>query len=173
LNKVYAAILNNLPFTSAHRLWRRMLLFPLRVCIPEAERLTGMDDPAWWTDAGELPGILNWALAGLDRLRRTGNFTTSQVCARPIPVENNPARLFLQESCQIQVENRAPKAVVYQRYRLWCAENGRQPLANTEFGKEVRRAFPGVKDGKVTEHGSGKRHDAYQNLRLIESTDAG
>lgn len=44
-------------------LWRRMILMPWRVTIPENERVRGMDTPGWWQDQGELPGILLWAIA--------------------------------------------------------------------------------------------------------------
>jgi phage/plasmid-associated DNA primase len=70
--------------------------------------------PACWEAAGELPGILNWALAGLDRLRRQECFTRSGVC-----------------------EQALAKA-----YRDWCNTNGYSPLADRSFGKEVRRVFP-------------------------------
>jgi P4 family phage/plasmid primase-like protien len=53
-------------------LWRRMILMPFRVTIAEDDpgRVFNMDKPEWWIESGELPGILNWAFAGLDRLRR-------------------------------------------------------------------------------------------------------
>src|SRR5262249_21140138 len=63
-------------------LWRGMILMPFRVVIAENDpgRVFGMDKPAWWEASGELPGMLNWSLAGLDRRRRQGQFTRSEVC---------------------------------------------------------------------------------------------
>src|SRR5262249_54524254 len=46
-------------------IWRRMLLLEFGVQIPEEERVAGMDSVGWWAEAGELSGVLNWALAGL------------------------------------------------------------------------------------------------------------
>src|SRR5205807_310610 len=57
--------------------WRRLILLPLNVTIAEEERVYGMDKREWWEASGELPGILNWALEGFDRLRLQGGFTRS------------------------------------------------------------------------------------------------
>ena len=56
-------------------LWRRLLLVPFRVSIPESQQ----DRQLARKLRGELPGILNWALDGLIRLRQQGRFTESQV----------------------------------------------------------------------------------------------
>jgi P4 family phage/plasmid primase-like protien len=61
--------------------WRRLILFPLGVQIPPERRVVGMDKPDYWERAGELPGLLNWALAGLMRLRaNAGQFTRPAAC---------------------------------------------------------------------------------------------
>jgi P4 family phage/plasmid primase-like protien len=54
--------------------WRRMSYLPFDVQIPENERVLGMDSVEWWRDRNELSGILNWALAGLQKLRLRGRF---------------------------------------------------------------------------------------------------
>jgi P4 family phage/plasmid primase-like protien len=128
-------------------LWRRMILMPFRVTIGANDpgRVLGLDKPAWWEASGELPGILNWALAGLDRLRRQGRFTPSEVCEQALAeyrTENNPARMFLLEVCREAPEGQAPCAELYRAYRDWCGANGYSPLADRSFGKEVRRVFP-------------------------------
>ncbi len=99
-------------------LWRRMILIPFRITIAENDpgRVFGMDKPEWWEASGELPGVFNWALAGLDRLRQQDRFTQSQVCEQALAdyrTENNPARI----SCWIPAVNprkgkpRAPRCI--------------------------------------------------------------
>jgi P4 family phage/plasmid primase-like protien len=139
-------------------LWRRMILMPFRVVIAENDpaRVYGMDKPDWWIESGELPGILNWALAGLDRLRRQDRFTTSSVCMEALSeyrTENNPARLFLAESTTESIGGNVPCAWLYQSYTRWCEANGYSPLADRAFGKEVVRVFPKAERKKVTRLG--------------------
>jgi phage/plasmid-associated DNA primase len=48
----------------------------------------------------ELPGIFNWAIEGLRRLRCRGRFTDPALCREALETyrtESNPARAFLQE----------------------------------------------------------------------------
>lgn len=126
-------------------LWRRMILFPMRVVIPESERRLGMDKGEWWLEQGELPGILNWALDGLRRLRLRGEFTRSDVCeeaAAEYRVENNPARKFLLDACVEDPVRTVGCSNLYAKYKAWCEEHGNKPLADGPFGKEVTRAFP-------------------------------
>jgi P4 family phage/plasmid primase-like protien len=138
-------------------LWRRMILVPFRVVIAEDDptRVFGMDKTEWWQTSGELPGILNWALAGLDRLRRRNRFTESEVCDEALAeyrTENNPARMFLLDTCREYGEGLTACDRLYQAYRTWCLANGYSPLADRAFGKEVRRVFP-----KVARRGIGSR----------------
>jgi P4 family phage/plasmid primase-like protien len=117
-------------------LWRRMLFVPFRVTIPESERIQGMDKPSWWQASGELPGMLNWALAGLHLLRVAGRFTEPTICREAVEqykLESNPARLFLRETCRVQPDALVPKDKLYQAYQRWCRANGCQPLAFTSF----------------------------------------
>jgi putative DNA primase/helicase len=128
-------------------LWRRMILMPFRVVIAadDPTRVYGMDKREWWEASGELPGILNWALVGLDRLRQQNRFTESKVCNEALVeyrTENNPARMFLLEKCRVSPEGQTACGQLYQAYRNWCQGNGYSPLADRSFGKEVKRVFP-------------------------------
>jgi putative DNA primase/helicase len=140
-------------------LWRRMILMPFRVTIAENDpsRVFGMDKAAWWKSSGELPGIFNWALTGLDRLRRQDRFTQSQVCEQALAeyrTENNPARMFLSETCHELPEGQTPCAKLYHAYSEWCGANGYSPLASASFGKEVRRLFPKAERREIGPRGS-------------------
>jgi P4 family phage/plasmid primase-like protien len=140
-------------------LWRRMILMPFRVTIPENDpgRIRGMDKPDWWIASGDLPGILNWALAGLDRLRREDRFTRSEICEQTLAeyrTENNPARMFLLEMCREDPQEQAPCGKLYRAYTGWCNANGYSPLADRSFGKEVRRVFPKMERREIGPRGS-------------------
>jgi P4 family phage/plasmid primase-like protien len=139
---------NNVPrfIDKSEGIWRRLLLMPMNVRVPPGERIPGLDKEAYWVESGEMPGILNWALAGLRRLRAQGwRFTQPTACAAALAehrLESDPSRAFLLER---YVEGDGPVASsdLYQEYRLWCEANGhRNVMSQITFGKQVGRLFP-------------------------------
>lgn len=130
-------------------LWRRMILVPFQVPITAEKRVMGMDNPQWWIDSGEAPGILRWAIVGLDRLKTNRAFTSSDICNQMIEdyqQDTNPAKEFLMDHCEfIDNEDYVIECTwLYKLYSMWCIANGNRPLANNSFGKEIVKIFPGV-----------------------------
>lgn len=147
-------------------IWRRMLLVPFKIEIPESDRVTGMDKVDWWERTGELPGLFNWAIEGLRRLRERGRFQIPEMCREAVQEyrsESNPARTFLLEfytfvdpSPQVDAEGQPiiqtdsfayeiETQELYKAYRDWCDVNGYKALGERTFGKEVVRSFPKTK----------------------------
>ena len=138
---------NNLPrFTDrSGGLWRRMILMPFNRVIPPGERIRGLDKAAWWSRSDEMPGVLNWALAGLKRLRQQGEFTVCEASDKAVAVyreESNPAAVFLREHYREAALGEVPTGTIYGHYSTWCEANGYRALSEGSFGKEVARAFP-------------------------------
>ena len=140
----------------AFGLWRRMILVPFRTEIQRHERIKGMDSPQFWQDAGELPGMFNWALQGLLRLRRQGEFTDSDIGASALEEyrrEANPAREFLAENVEPVPHYQISSDEIYRVYKNWCKEFDYRALDARQFGKEVKKNFPSseklrVRDGE-------------------------
>lgn len=134
--------------------WRRLKIIPWLVQIGPDERIKNMDKAWWWEQSGELPGILNWALVGLYRLKQQLGFTITdlgQKASDDYQHEVNPARSFLAEHLE-QVSNPESKVKtvdVYKFYSLWCQENGYRPLNERHFAKEISRVFPESKRKKL------------------------
>lgn len=153
-------------------LWRRMLLVPFTYEVPQDKRILGMDKAAWWTESGELSGVLNWAIAGLYRLRRQKGFTQSAKCNEALEdyrVETNPARNFLHDLCVADREAMISSKQLYEAYSKWCKSYGYRPLGERQFGKEVFRAFPKTKRRRM---GSGARFWAYDGI-LLKDEESG
>lgn len=122
-------------------IWRRMLLIPFRVTIPDdrqdrhlADRIIG----------GELAGVLNWSLAGLCDLRGAGGFALPDVCKDELAdyrQESNPARAFLQDECSAEPGAEIRAGDLYKAYAGWCRERGYRPLHENHFAIEVRRLY--------------------------------
>ena len=125
-------------------IWRRMLLVPWKIEIEKERRIRGMDKVSFWNESGELPGVLNWAIEGLARLRVQRGFTESAEMekAKTEHMENsNPARKFLQEHCEEESSTAIRSSGLYEMYSKWATKNGYHPLSNHVFGREVHRVF--------------------------------
>lgn len=134
-------------------MWRRMLLIPFQRSIPAERRVFGMDNPNWWIESGEASGILRWAIVGLDRLRTNKSFTTSdisKIAQDEYKKDTNPAREFLADNCATDSNSEIECAWLYKLYTLWCINNGVRPLANSSFGKELIKEFPGIRRERKT-----------------------
>src|SRR5262249_54853398 len=124
---------------------RRLIVVPFDRRIEN--RVPGMDRPEFW--AVELPGILNWALDGLDRLRSNGwQFTEPTACRQAREdhrVASNPAREVLTERYEPAEGEFVPSSELYTNYTLFCDTHGyRGKLSKRKFGDEVRRCFAAV-----------------------------
>jgi P4 family phage/plasmid primase-like protien len=143
---------NNLPeFSDRSRgIWRRMILMPFQIEIAEEKQVEDMDKATWWLKGGELPGIFNWALAGLRRLHEQKRFTEPELCAAALEeyqTASNNARQFLAEKCRPEKGFNARGSMLYAAYRTWCERQGykdKKIMTSGNFGKEVHRMFEGV-----------------------------
>ncbi len=142
-------------------IWRRQLIIPFGVTIPPARQDRHL---AQKIIEAELPGVLNWALAGLRRLRTNGLFTETDAGERATAehrMSANPARAFLEDSCESSPCLEVASDELYKRYRDWCEENGYRPINNSNFGREVFRLF------NVDRRQRGSRR-IYVGIRLRE-----
>jgi len=153
---------NNLPrfADKSEGVWRRLCLVPFNRRVHEQERVPGMDKPEWWLQHGEVPGILNWALDGLKRLRANGmRFTEAVACRAALEAhrrESDPCREFLVEHYAADRDAQPLRtAEVYGTYTAWCQENGhKHPLSSQAFGRQVRRVF-GLEESRNHRFGTG------------------
>lgn len=119
--------------------------------------------------AAELPGILNWAIAGLYRLRQRGFFhqpASAQEALEELGDLGSPVSAFLRDACVV-----APGATVscqelYDAWRGWCAEQGREhPGTLQTFSRDVRAALPEVRTSRPRA-GAGGRYRVFSGLGL-------
>ncbi|MDP9437240.1 MAG: phage/plasmid primase, P4 family, partial [Actinomycetota bacterium] len=92
----------------------------------------------------EAPGILNWALEGLRRLRERGRFEPPEVvrtATEGFHEANDVPTMFVREACVVSdaagCEERA--GALYEAYRHWCRVNGHKPLSSTAVASEWAR----------------------------------
>ncbi len=82
----------------------------------------------------------------------------------------NPARTFLLGNYVADFDyGGMPTQEVYACYVTWCQNNGYRPLNSNNFGKEVKRALPGVRKGQKRE--GLQRMNVYYGLAVQEGSE--
>lgn len=88
----------------------------------------------------ELPGVLRWAIAGLQRLLKQGDFTDTldhrKVMAEFISL-SNPVASWLEDQPK-QLRQRYHRIVLYTDYCQWCSDCKRYPLSRQKFYSRLR-----------------------------------
>lgn len=113
----------------------------------------------------ELPGILNWALAGLARLSRAGRFTESAAgarMAREVTAFSSPIQAFVEERCTVGYKLSTGLVEAYEVYRRWALGEGMQPKALPYFSRDLVSAYR----GRVAV--ARRRGDDGERQRVIE-----
>lgn len=86
--------------------------------------------------------VLNLALQSLKRLLQNKQFTKSKAVETELQKyqeENNPIISFVNNE-DIELE-RAVVGDIYIQYKLYCSENGYQPVSNISFSKQIKQLF--------------------------------
>jgi putative DNA primase/helicase len=150
-------------------LWRRLIFVPFENIYPEHRQNPNLADEL----SEELPGIFNWALAGLKRLRQAGHFIQPARCKQAVAEyrrDVNPARAFLLDNYVAGLEYEGlPSMEVYQSYVRWCEANGYRPMNHNNFGKEAKRTFPVMQRGQ--RRTGNRRIAVYQGLAVKEGSE--
>jgi len=160
---------NNRPRFSdrSSAIWDRMLLIPWLVRIEDHEIVRNMDKGWWWEKAGELPGIFNWAIEGLHRLRNQNGFTKSEMVRQSVEEyrdDANPVRIFIKENFEPS-DSAVRTSAAYHFYCRWAEQNGFRPVNERNFGKEVFGIFK--KNGIERKRGrtpGGERYWFYHGI---------
>lgn len=116
-------------------IWRRILLVPFAVQIPQAEQDRGLPDRL----RAELPGILAWAVAGWQQYQTAGLNPPTAVSSATdgYRSESDVLGQFLAE-CTIQGDGlRAAGGDLYNCYKTWTEENGLGTLSNPKFARQL------------------------------------
>jgi len=117
----------------------------------------------------ELPSILNWSLAGLDRLTRRGSFVQPASAAEAIAALEDlasPVGAFVRERCIIGPAADCEVGTLFEAWRDWCAVQGRdQPGTAATFGRDLRAVIPSLRTAN-RRAGAG-RERWYQGAALL------
>ncbi|MFC4497909.1 phage/plasmid primase, P4 family [Streptomyces ovatisporus] len=116
------------------------------------ESFLGKEDPTLEGDLeAELPGILNWALDGLDCLDHQGYFTrpaSTESAHRVMDEAASPVAAFVADCCVNSRDRRVTRDAMYKQWERWAEKNGEHVKTSAEFGRLLRAASPGVGDSQ-------------------------
>jgi len=106
----------------------------------------------------ELPGILNWALDGLERLNGRGSFTVPEsgaAEAESMRRLSDPIGTFLEDWCYVGAEHSIGLDHLFAKYQGWCETQGRSLDRTTleVFARDLRQKVPGLKAERVRVQG--------------------
>ena len=135
-----------------HGFFRRFLFVPFLQTISTEE----MDpDLARKIIGSELPGVFNWVLTGMRRLRQTRQFTECVAAQEALTTyikESDSVGMFLEEQGYVRSEHgKVTKDRLYQDYRAYCKASGYEILNKNDFGHSLkeRHHFNDGKSNKV------------------------
>lgn len=108
----------------------------------------------------ELPGILNWAIDGLDALRQRGQFVQPEIGAEHLDLLADgaaPEQEFARECCVFGEEHRESKADLYTAWDLWRQSRGYEKRTMTTFVKALKSVHPKLDPRQKTSVAEGRR----------------
>lgn len=152
---------NQLPAEVEHSnaYFRRFLIIPFDVTIPEAEQDKQLHSKII---NSELSGVFNWVLDGLQRLLKQKRFSECPAAAKARQTyekQSDTAQLFLDEmEYQKSSDSHVLLKDLYTGYRNYCLEDGFKPLNKMNFRKRLDRI------GVVTER------NMYGNVVFITNS---
>jgi len=143
--------------------WNRWLTVVFPESIPSEEQADKNELLAGLT--GELPGILNWALDGFDRLREQGKFTAEQSpdeVRRLWEQYGSPVERFKATRLEIDPGGSVPKTRVRMEFSTFCIENGLEDLSDQKLTQELTQD-PRI--GESQRRVNGQRTRVYTGIR--------
>jgi putative DNA primase/helicase len=96
----------------------------------------------------EVPGILNWSIAGWHRLQEHGWFrqpASGAEAIRELDDLGSPVGAFVREYCEIRAGLADWYDQIYDEWKRDCTVQGRNPGTAQSFGRALRAVVPGLK----------------------------
>jgi putative DNA primase/helicase len=135
----------------------------------------GKEDPELENKlAGELSGILNWAIEGWQRLAQRGRFKPpgNGELNEELSSIASSVKAFANECLEFGEEYTVVISTAYDAYKQWCQRQDigyADRLRNNQFSMKLRSAFPGtITDWRPRTGGTRQRHWKGVRLRTVK-----
>lgn len=100
----------------------------------------------------ELPGILRWALEGLDRLENSGQFTSPMSSADlrdVVEASGSPIKAFVEECCEFGSDLTVEVSGLFAAWQMWNSMQGGQSYNMAHFGRQMMSAYPKLQKKQI------------------------
>lgn len=117
----------------------------------------------------ELPGIVNWAIVGLARLRAEGRLNVpskSQSIHDNFKRLSSPTAAFMEDCVELHPTFSEATADVYAAWAGWCKAHGHTPGCDARLGERLRTVSPLIERVRPR-LSDGTRPYHYKCLRLL------
>lgn len=155
-----------------HAIWRRIRKIPFAVTISADDR-----DPHLFEQlARELPGMLNWAIAGCLAWQRDGLQAPACVLAATADYRADMDRIgqWIAERCVLAAGATVQAGIAFKDYRIWSDARGEHALPLTAFGMRLTdRGIKKVRSGNVVYRGIGLRTEEFRTASDSSDTSPG
>jgi putative DNA primase/helicase len=120
-------------------IWRRIDLIPFTLTIPPEERDQRLGDKL----REELPGILNWAIAGCQQWQQRGLDSPAAVleAVGEYKEDMDVIGQWLDARCDLGAEHTTFGGDAYFSYKMWADNAGLRPLSLPSFGRKLKERF--------------------------------
>jgi P4 family phage/plasmid primase-like protien len=120
---------------SSKAMFDRIRLVPFKVRIPEEQQDKNLKEKL----LAELPGILNWALAGLKQYLEIGLCPPAKVVEETARYqqEQDVLGIFLSDCYEEKASGLVSKKTFYSDYVLWCKEAGEFAISKNTLGRRM------------------------------------
>lgn len=117
-------------------IWRRIMLVPFTVTIPEHERDRSLLEQL---KCSHIPAIMNWMVEGARLYLENGIEPPQAVIQATLQYrhEMDVVRRFLADCCVCEPNAEIPLSMLYDCYRRWVEIGGEMPLSKTRFGRRL------------------------------------
>jgi putative DNA primase/helicase len=115
----------------------------------------------------ELPGIFNWALAGLDRLNSRGHFVQPRAGLEQVEALEDlasPVGAFVKQRCVLGAKHTVDRDALFTAWTAWCAGQGRHPGTSAMFGRDLKAVVADLKPERPRD--GGTRQNLYRGVGL-------
>ncbi len=130
------------------------------IIIPLSNSFLGREDTGLFEKLRpELPGILNWALDGLDRLGKRGRLIAPGSAADAMETMHSlasPVREFVADKCFVSDKIGVPRPDLFNLWVEWARERNCPAGTEQQFGRDLRAAVPSVKGIRPRGGGAGR-----------------
>jgi putative DNA primase/helicase len=115
----------------------------------------------------ELPGILSWALDGLDRIAATGTMTSPQSSTDAIVALHDlvsPVSAFVRDQCRTG-GGEVAVSDLFNAWKAWAEANNFRPGNSATFGRNLRAVIPMLRVAQPRDGTGRERHYIGLHLR--------